>query len=288
VLSKEEGNFVNQRNENLNESLNEQLNELTTVRFSIDSAGVAEVLLNRPSLHNSFQPVMIRELTNVFRALTERSDVRTVILRGEGKSFCAGADLSYMQEMANFSFEENRIDAVELHQMFWAIRSCPHPIIGKLHGNIMGGGVGLAAVCDLVAATSDSKFCFSEVKLGIAPAVISPFVLERMQSSSARRYMLTGEVFDANTAQASGLVHYVGDVAAVDEFVNQALENFKQNSPESMRATKMLLQVVSESSDWAHRSEITTQVIAELRVSPEGQKRLRGFLNKCNSQKETK
>lgn len=244
------------------------------------SGRVVAVSLNRPQVRNAFDPQMIRELTVAFTGINARRDLAVVVLRGEGESFCAGADLNYMKSQAEFTLEENEADAVKLHEMFWTLRACPHPVIGRFHGHVFGGGLGLAAICDIATAVSETHFCFSEVKLGLVPAVISPFVLERMEASQARRYMLTGEMFGGLEALAASLVHFVGNENDVDNFVQKTTLALEHNGPESVRATKGLLRAISELPDWGRRRELTTKVIAERRVSAEGQEGLRGFLEK--------
>lgn len=250
-----------------------------TIQLSI-TGRVATVSLNRPDVRNAFHPNMIRELTEAFTVLGSRKDLSLLVLRGEGKSFCSGADLGYMKSMAGYSFEENEKDSQQLFGMFWALRSCPHPVVGRVHGHVMGGALGLVALCDVVAAVDGTQFCFSEVRLGLAPAVISPFVIERMNVSQARRYMMTGEVFTVADALASALVHFAGDDASVDRFLDGLVKSMCQNGPEGVRATKALIRTMSENSDWARRREMTTKVIAERRVSDEGQEGLKGFLEK--------
>jgi methylglutaconyl-CoA hydratase len=241
---------------------------------------VATVSLNRPDVRNAFHPSMIRELTEVFTVLGSRKDLSVVLLRGEGKSFCSGADLGYMKSMAAFSFEENEKDSQQLFGMFWALRSCPHPIVGRLHGHVMGGALGLAALCDVAVAVEATQFCFSEVRLGLAPAVISPFVLERMSPSYARRYMLTGEIFGTEEAIQSGLIHFAGSEVLVDSHLVELINSMCQNGPEAARSTKALLRSISETSEWSRKREMTTKVIAERRVSAEGQEGLKSFLEK--------
>ena len=253
--------------------------QFKTLKLEI-TARVATVRLARPDVRNAFDTMMIRELTDLFGQLSALKDLACVVLRGEGKSFCSGADLVYMKSMAGFTLEENERDSEALFSMFWALRSCPHPLIGRVHGHVMGGGLGLAAVCDIVAAVDNTQFCFSEVKLGLAPAVISPFVLERMAPAHARRLMLTGEVFGTVDALASGLVQFAGSESEADAFVSAAVAQLLQNGPEAVRATKGLLRAVGEMSDWSRRRELTTRLIAERRVSDEGQEGLRGFLEK--------
>ena len=251
----------------------------TNLKLSF-SGRVATVALNRPEVRNAFHPVMIRELTTTFDSLAKRSDLSAIVVRGEGKSFCSGADLEYMKSMAGFSFDENVRDSSELFGMFAAMRSCPHPIVARVHGHAMGGALGLIAVSDIVAAVEGTQFCFSEVKLGLAPAVISPFVLDRMRASEARRYMLTAEVFGVDEAKHCGLIHHSGDEASVDRFVDSTLQALCQNGPAGVRATKALFLKVLAEGDWQKRRELTTRVIAERRASAEGQEGLRGFLEK--------
>lgn len=250
-----------------------------TIKLEV-SGRVATVSLNRPDVRNAFHPTMIRELTEVFIDLAARKDLSVVVLRGEGKSFCSGADLGYMKSMAGFSYLENEQDSQQLFGMFWALRSCPHPIVGRLHGHVMGGALGLASLCDIAAAVDGTQFCFSEVRLGIAPAVISPFVLEKMSASHARRFMLTAEVFGVEDALASGLIQFKGDGGAVDGFVAGIVKTLSNNGPEGVRATKQLLRKIEETPGWAERRAMTTQVIAERRVSAEGQEGLKSFLEK--------
>ena len=244
------------------------------------SSGVATVSLNRPDVRNAFHPTMIRELTEAFREIAARVDIAVICLRGEGKSFCSGADLGYMQSMAAFTLEENQKDSDQLFEMFWALRSCPQPVVGLVHGHVMGGALGLLAVCDIAASVEGTQFCFSEVRLGLAPAVISPFVLERVPAGFARRYLLTAEVFGPQEALASGLLQYNGTTEEAEAFVAKTVLALRQNGVEAVRSTKTLLRAFDEVQDWEQRRKLTTRVIAERRVSEEGQEGLRGFLEK--------
>lgn len=241
---------------------------------------ITNVTLNRSEIRNAFDAKMISELTHAFKDLAQNKDSSVVILRGEGKSFCSGADLSYMKEMADFSLKENQTDAAALDQMFWAMRSLPQAVIGRLHGHAMGGALGLTALCDVAAAVDGTLFCFSEARLGLAPAVISPYVLEKMNQGAARRYMISAEVFGTADALAGGLVEFVGDEKSVDAFVEKTAKAISENGPEAVRATKNLLREVAMQSSWQMKRALTTQVIAERRVSAEGQEGLRGFLEK--------
>lgn len=241
---------------------------------------VATVSLNRPDMRNAFDPVMISELKKAFEDLGRRGELSVIVLRGEGKSFSSGADLGYMKAMASYTFEENEKDARALDEMFWTIRSCALPVVGRIHGHAMGGALGLTSVCDVAAAVEGTQFAFSEVRLGLAPAVISPYVLEKMNPSHARRFMLTGEVFDAQQAREAGLVEVVGDEASVDLFLKSIVSTLVASGPEALRATKKLLREISATSDWNRRRDLTTKTIAERRVSEEGQEGLKAFLEK--------
>lgn len=241
--------------------------------------GLLKVTLNRPEVHNAFNIEMIQELTEVFRKSSEDPSLQTVLLSGAGKSFCAGGDLNWMKSMAKFTHDENLKDADQLFEMFWAARSCPITIIGNLTGNVMGGGLGLAAICDIVAAHKDTKFCFSEAKLGLVPSVISGFVLEKAIPHVARELMLTAEVFDVETCFKLGLLHFTGETEEVDDFVQSKIDFLANNGPEALRATKKLTQFVSD-NDWKEIRKECTKVIADRRVSAEGQEGLSAFLER--------
>ena len=178
------------------------------------SDGVARVTLARPEVRNAFNAEVIEQLHEVFTRITAADDVRAVVLAGEGKVFCGGADINWMRASLDLTFEANVADAERMSDMFRAIDNCPKPVIGKIHGAALGGGAGLAAVCDIAIATDDAIFGFTEVKLGIIPAVISPFVLAKIGASHARALFLTGERFDARTRRAIGLVHEVVPAAS--------------------------------------------------------------------------
>ena len=184
---------------------------------------VVTVALNRPEKRNAFHPEMIVEITKVFEAFGKDKNVRAVLLTGEGESFCAGGDLEWMRSMAKFTFRKNLTDANQLYDMFWRIRSCPVPVIGRVFGHCFGGGAGLVAVCDIVAAEQKTQFCFSEVKVGLVPAVISPFVTERAQPAWIREWFLTARVFLANEAVTGGLVNFEGNQLDVDDFVDASV-----------------------------------------------------------------
>jgi methylglutaconyl-CoA hydratase len=227
------------------------------------------VTLARPDRRNAFDAELIRELTEAFAEIGD--DVRAVLLAGEGKSFCAGADVDWMRSSIELSYEENVADARRLRMMLEAIDACPAPVIARVHGHALGGGCGLVACSDIVVAAPDTVFAFSEVKLGIIPAVISPFALAKIGPSAARRYFVTGEAFDAATALRIGLVHEVG--AELDAAVERIVAQLQSAAPEAARHAKKL---VLERPDGLG----TERRIAQRRTSEEGQEGLRAFLEK--------
>lgn len=235
--------------------------------------------LNRPDLHNAFHPEMIEGITNFFKDAVLDEELRAIYLCSEGKSFCAGADLNWMKEMASYSEEENTADALKLYEMFESIYSCPVTVITKAHGNVYGGGLGLLAASDIVASEKNTKFCFSEVKWGLSPATISPFVFRKMKPASAREFMLTAKRFGANEALDSGLVNFIGNDNEVDDFIQANLDALTENGPRAMRLTKQLFSAYEE-MNWKDNKLFTAKTIAECRVGKEGQEGLNFFLTK--------
>lgn len=240
---------------------------------------VAYVKLHRPEVRNAFNPEMIAEITKTFVELESRQDLRAVVLQGEGKVFCAGGDLNWMKEMVNFSFDQNIEDSLKLFAMFEAIAQCSLPVIGLVHGAAFGGALGLIAACDEVVAEEGTQFCFSEVKLGIAPAVISAFVNRKAVPGKVRPLMLSATVFNAHTAQQVGLVTEVVPVGEGHTVLQKVLHNYSQCGPEAVRETKKLLNSLN-SMTWDQQKKATAKVIAERRASPEGQEGLKSFLEK--------
>ncbi|MCB0366027.1 MAG: enoyl-CoA hydratase/isomerase family protein [Bdellovibrionaceae bacterium] len=242
--------------------------------------GVLSVCLNRPDVHNAMDAEMIADLTAAFAQPHSDQSIRVVRLFGNGRSFCAGADLKYMKSMAGFDLKENQADAEKLFDMFEAVRNCPVPVLARLHGSVMGGASGLAAACDHVAAEPGTKFCFSEVKLGIAPAVISPFVMEKMNPALARELMMTARLFESEEALSGGLIQFVGSREECEEQLDKVTERILAAGPEAVRVTKDLLNKVSEANSWSELKSLTTKVIAERRVSAEGQEGIGAFFEK--------
>lgn len=249
------------------------------VQIAIDGP-VARVTLSRPELHNAFNEVMIGELHEAFTTLGKDNKVRAVILSGEGKSFCAGADLNWMKKMVDYTFEENVQDAHTLSAMLKAIHDCPKPVIARVHGAAFGGGVGLIAACDMAFSVEAASFCLSEVKLGLLPAVISPFVIKKIGQGHARRYFLTAERFKAAEARHIGLISdTVPDEATLDTVINDVVTAIVGNGPEAVSHCKVLIEKVCH-FDWERAVDITTKMIAERRASAEGQEGMKAFLEK--------
>jgi methylglutaconyl-CoA hydratase len=236
---------------------------------SEQAGDVLRITMSRPELRNAFDAALIQELTEAFSAVGE--DVRAVVLAGEGPSFSAGADVEWMRAAIELSYEENVADARRLRKMLETIDSCPAPVIARVQGHALGGGCGLVACSDIVVAAPDTQFAFSEVKLGIIPAVISPFALAKIGPSAARRYFLTGERFGPATALRIGLVHEVS--ADLDEVVERILGELRTAGPEAVRHAKKL---VLERPDGLG----TERRIAQRRTSDEGQEGLRAFIEK--------
>lgn len=241
---------------------------------------IARVTLARPELHNAFNDEMMAELTEAFASLGGAPEVRLIVLDAEGKSFCAGADINWMKRMVGYTIEENMADANVLAKMLRTIRECPRPTVARVHGATFGGGVGLVAACDMAVATAESMFCLSEVKLGIVPAVISPFVLEKIGAGHARRYALTAERFDGREAHRIGLVSQVVENAnELDPWIEQIGASVSGNGPAAVAACKRILSRVA-GQNWDDVQAYTTRQISEIRVSPEGQEGLKSFLEK--------
>jgi len=238
-----------------------------------------DIVLNRPEKRNAFHPEMIKEITQSFRMVAQEPKAKYVYLSGEGKSFCAGGDLDWMKSMKDYSLTENRQDSEQLFEMFQAGYELKIPVIGKLHGHVMGGALGLAAICDVVGAELQTLFCFSEVKWGLVPAVISPFVCRKIKKSRADQLMLTAKVFSSDEAMESGLIHFVGDEPSLDQFIKDQFALLDQAGPEALKSTKKLLKKI-ENFDVISFKQATAQVIAERRVSEEGQKGLQFFVDK--------
>ena len=245
----------------------------------LDKDNCFQVQLNRPEKRNAFHPQMIQEITEAFKAVND-SSARYVHLCGTGESFCAGADLEWMKSMKNYSLDENKKDSLELFAMFETISQCHLPITAQVQGHVMGGANGLLSMCDVVAAEEKTKFSFSEVRLGLVPAVISPFILSKMHKPAARSLMVTGRVFTAQEAYIGGLIDYQGTKDEVDKFLKSVHKSILAAGPEAVKDTISLLGEVENCFDWEQVRDLTTSAIAEKRVSDEGQEGLSAFFEK--------
>ena len=241
---------------------------------------VARVFLNRPDVRNAFNAEVIAELTTTFKTLSADSDLRAIVLGGHGKAFCAGADLAWMRAMAGYDWDQNRADAEALAEMLWTLWCCPVPIVGRVQGDCYAGGLGLAAVCDVLIAAEPVEFCLSEARLGLLPATIGPYVIRAMGEPAARRYFVTAERFGARSAQALGFVHQVVAPEALDAAVDAAVAALVANGPMAVRACKRLVRDLAGAPiDAALRAD-TARRIADIRASPEGKEGVRSFLDK--------
>ncbi len=253
---------------------------MSTLDIRRPSAHVAEVYLNRPDVRNAFNDSVIAELTAAFSTLGADTTLRAIVLGGHGKSFCAGADLSWMRAMAGYDWERNRADAQALADMLWAIYSCPLPVVGRIQGDCYAGGVGLAAVCDVLVAVEGMHFCLSEAKLGLLPATIGPYVVRALGEQASRRYFTTAERFTASRAHQLGFVHEVVAADALDTKVNEVVAALVANGPAAVKACKRLVQdVAARPIDGALRAD-TARRIADIRASAEGGEGVQSFLDK--------
>jgi methylglutaconyl-CoA hydratase len=251
----------------------------TRLAVSRDARGVVSVALARPEVRNAFDDVLIAEATAVFLAMATDATARAVVLSGQGKSFCAGADLNWMSRMVSWGLEENRLDAAKLAAMLRAIDECPKPVVGRVHGAALGGGTGLAAACDVVVAAEGTLFGTTEVRLGIVPAVISPYVVRKVGESRAREWFLTGDRWDADEARRAGLVHRVVPEGDLDATVEAVVASILLGGPEALAEAKRLSRAAGELPLDA-AVPMTVDSIAARRISAEGQEGMRAFLEK--------
>jgi methylglutaconyl-CoA hydratase len=242
--------------------------------------GVATVTLNRPDLRNAFNDEVIAEITAAFAQLAKRDEVRCVVLAGKGAAFCAGADLNWMKRMATYSREDNIADASGMALMLEAIYHCPKPTIAAVQGDVYAGGVGLVSACDIAVAVDAAGFCLSEVKLGLIPATISPYVIRAMGPRASHRYFLTAERFTAAEALRVGLVHEVVKAEELQGRVAELARNLVNAGPEAVKACKKLLHDVAGQEITAGLVRRTVEGIADIRASDEGREGVQSFLGK--------
>jgi methylglutaconyl-CoA hydratase len=254
--------------------------EQNTVTTNIDPRGVATVTMNRPEKHNAFDDAVIAELRHAFDALAAREDVRVVVLASEGKNFSAGADLGWMKRMAEYDYHHNLDDARLLADMLKSLHDLPQPTIARVQGAAFGGAVGLVSCCDMAVATERASFSLSEVKIGLVPATISPYVIKAIGERAARRYFTTAERFTAADAHRLGLVSEVVPEEALDDTLENLLSALLQNGPGAVRQAKQLVHDIAGHAITPAMVEGTCELIARIRTSEEGQEGLGAFLNK--------
>ena len=252
-----------------------------TQNLSITQSGaVARITLTQPEIRNAFSDDVIAELTAAFQDVGARPDVRAVVLAAEGPAFCAGANLNWMRRMADYTRDENLADAGKLAEMLRVIYTCPQPTIARVQGDVYAGGMGLVAACDMAVSVDTAGFCLSEVKLGLIPATISPYVIRAMGARAAHRYFLTAERFDAAEALRIGFVHAVVGADQLDAKVDELLKALTSASPNAVRACKQLVQNVTEREIDASLIAATVAGIADIRASAEGREGVQSFLQK--------
>lgn len=250
------------------------------VLISIDDFGNAIITLNRPEVHNAFDPEMVGALTAALADIAANDAIRAVVIAGAGKSFCAGADISHMRQSAKFTKAQNYKAAIESARMFHALYTLNKPTIAAVHGAVRGGGCGIVAACDIAIATRTASFRLSEVKIGIVPAMISPYVIGAIGERQARRYMLSGEEFDCAEAWRIGLVHDLVEEEALTTRVGEMLGQLYGSGPKAVHAIKQLIPQSAHSPIGAGIIEETSRVIADIRATPEAQEGLTAFLEK--------
>jgi len=240
---------------------------------------LATLVLNRPRVHNAFNSVMISEMLDVLQKIKKDASVRVIVLTGQGSSFCAGADLNWMKEIIHYSYEQNIRESLELAELLYAIYSIPKPTIAQVNGTAIGGGVGFLSACDIVLAAKTAKFGLSEVKIGLIPAAISPYVVRRIGESKAREYFLTGKRMSAEKGERIGLVNHVFPHDKLDQETQKAVDLLVSSGPNALAKCKELLFRVPQMT-LKEAKEFTAKMIADLRISDEGQEGMNAFLEK--------
>ena len=252
--------------------------KFNTISYSLDNK-IAKINLARPEVHNAFNEVMIAELTHVFSRISQDDSARVVVLTGNGESFCAGADLNWMKKMINFSYQQNLEDSLKLAELFYLMYSLPKPIIARINGTAIGGGTGLVAVCDIAIAAEKARFSLSEVKLGLVPACISPYVIRKVGEGRCREFFLTGERLTANRALELGLVNQVVPLEGLDQAVEEKVKQLISSGPKAIAMCKELLKNVPGMS-FDEAKTYTADMIASMRIGDEGQEGMNAFLEK--------
>lgn len=241
---------------------------------------IARLTLNRPQVHNAFNAETVSELRQALASLAADDAVRVLVLRGEGKHFCAGGDLNWMKSQKQASLAENQADSGRLADLLDELNSFPKPTIAEVQGAAFGGALGLISCCDMVVASDDARFCLSEVKLGLSPATISPYVIAAMGARQARRYFLTAELINAEKAYEIGLIHQIVSRETLSDVTAGWIRNLLNNGPQAIAATKQLIREVSNKAIGDELKTYTSELIARLRVGDEGQEGLTAFFEK--------
>lgn len=248
-------------------------------KFIKGKKGIVRIVLNRPKLHNAFNDEMIKGLIKAFEDIEKDESLRLVTITGEGRSFCAGADLNWMKKMVDYTDEENYQDSLLLAKLFESINNCSLPVLAKVNGAALGGGTGVIAACDFVLSAKSAKFGFTEVRLGLIPAVISPFVIAKIGESNARAWFLSGNRFDAITAKKMGLVHDICMLDSLDEEFESLIEKFLGAGPKASREAKKLIKNVL-TIERKDVTDFTCKTISRIRTSEEGQEGMQALLDK--------
>ncbi len=252
--------------------------EFTTVKYEVDDR-IARITFNRPEIHNAFNGTVITEMQQVFDEIGKDEGIRVVVLTGAGKSFCAGADLNWMRSVIKQSFVENLAESKALAELFYSIYTCKRPVIGRINGAAIGGGTGFVAVCDIAIAAQSSVFSFSEVKIGLIPACIGPYVVKKIGEGKTRELFITGERMNAERAHEVGLVSRVVDDDQLDSEVDKLIKFLLSSGPEAVAMAKKLIGEVPAMTPEQYKP-YTAEMIARLRISDEGQEGMDAFLNK--------
>jgi methylglutaconyl-CoA hydratase len=261
-------------------ALNEEISPMSKhIQVSVQQQ-IARITLNRPEVRNAFNDDLIAQLHQAFVDVGQRSDVRVVVLAAEGPAFCAGGDLNWMRAAADHTHEENLRDAGKLAQMLQAVANCPKPTIARIQGDVYAGGMGLVAACDMAVSVDSAQFCLSEVKIGLIPATISPYVIRAMGARAAQRYFLTAERFSAQEALRTGFVHEVVRPENLDAAVDSLTRHLCSASPAALKACKQLVHDVAGRDINAELIAQTVQSIADIRASSEGKEGVQAFLQK--------
>jgi len=255
------------------------MSNLSTIKFETGN-GIATIMLNRPDIRNAFNEVMIAELTEAFHLAGKMDDIRVIILKGEGKSFCAGADLNWMRDVSRYSYEQNYAESFRLSECFYSIYSSPKPTIAVVHGAAIGGANGLLAACDIAICDNDTVFSLSEVKIGIVPACISPYVIKRVGEYGARELMLTGRRINGQEAESYKLVNISLPADQVESYIDKMIQMLLRSGPAAITHCKNLIDKVVNHIDFNGALTYTAQMIAEIRASEEGQEGMSAFLEK--------